>query len=619
MTHTQQQLDDISLFSFKRELSGYSWDTFAQDSAAAFSVALLTVPQAMAYALLAGLPLSAGIFAAVYSSIIAAIFGSSRHLIVGPSNAIAILIQAGTAELLFTYYRGVEGFEKEMLALQILTQLTMLVGIIQVLVAGCKLGRLTQFVSHSVVIAYITGTVLAVFVNQLFTFLGVPSNSGGQSIYERAFYLATHLGQIHWPTAVVGGGCLALLLILRRIDKSIPAPVITLVLAALVVHILGHYPLGFIATETDQQDYWQHIILVANTGRLNDLIPSFAFPYFDMGLLNNLLPFAFAVALLNIIETTSVAKTLAVNSGQRLSVNQEIFGIGLGNLFSSFISAMPISGSVSRSGVNYSLGAKTRVAALMNSIFVALIIFSFNFLIMHIPLAALSALLLVTSFNIVQPRQFFLCLKATSSDAFVLWITLLACIFLSLDVAFYIGVAISITLYLKKAAIPQLVEYDIDDHGELHRLDFSQAHEHKPIRVIKVEGELFFGAADIFQTTLKTIAEDDTSTKVIILQLKNARDIDATACLALHHLHGYLKSSGRYLVACGMNQQIWDVLSDSGLVEQIGKENLFIFDERRPHQHMTKAFHHARYLAAKMDQDKKEPLVEEPLLEVVQN
>ena len=165
MTHTQQQLDDISLFSFKRELSGYSWDTFAQDSAAAFSVALLTVPQAMAYALLAGLPLSAGIFAAVYSSIIAAIFGSSRHLIVGPSNAIAILIQAGTAELLFTYYRGVEGFEKEMLALQILTQLTMLVGIIQVLVAGCKLGRLTQFVSHSVVIAYITGTVLAVFVS----------------------------------------------------------------------------------------------------------------------------------------------------------------------------------------------------------------------------------------------------------------------------------------------------------------------------------------------------------------------------------------------------------------------------------------------------------------------
>lgn len=606
MPHNQAQTDDISLFSFKRELTGYSWETFRQDTVAAFSVALLTVPQAMAYALLAGLPLSSGIFAAIYSAILASLFGSSRHLIVGPSNAIAILVQSGTAEILFTHYRGLEGPERDMMALQILTQLTMLVGIVQILAAGCKLGRLTQFVSHSVVIAYISGTVLAVIVNQLFTFLGISSNSGGQSIYDRGFYLVTHLDQSHWPTAVIGGGAFLLLVVLRRIDKSIPAPVITLVLAALTVHLLGHYSFGSVITEDTQQEYWQKVMLVSNTGSLSDLIPNFAFPYFDMGLLNNLLPFAFAVGLMNIMETTSVAKTLAANSGQRLSVNQEIFGIGIGNLLSSFIAAMPVSGSASRSGVNYALGAQTRVAAVMGAIFVALIIFSFNYLIMHIPLAALSALLLVTAFNIIQPRQFFLCLKATSSDAFVLWITLLSCIFLSLDVAFYIGIVISITLYLKKAALPQLVEYDIDDSGELHRLDFSKTHEHKPIRVIKVEGELFFGAADIFQTTLKTIAEDDTSTRVIILQLKNARDIDATACLALHHLHGYLKSSGRYLLACGMTQQIWDVLSDSGLVEQIGKENLFIFDERHPHQHMVKALHHARYLTSKSDEPKTE-------------
>ncbi|MEI8365693.1 MAG: SulP family inorganic anion transporter [Parachlamydiaceae bacterium] len=610
MSYNQTHTDDISLLSFKKELSGYTWSTFSQDTIAAFSVALLTVPQAMAYALLAGLPLSAGIFAAIYSSIIASIFGSSRHLIVGPSNALAILVQAGTAEILFTYYRGLEGADREIMALQILTQLTMLVGIVQILAAGCKLGRLTQFVSHSVVIAYITGTLLAVVVNQLFTFLGVPGNSGGQSIYDRAFYLATHLGQIHWPTALVGAGCLTLLITLKRLDKAIPAPVITLVLAALAVHILGRYPVSFISADAAQQDHWQNVMLVGNTGRLNDLIPNVAFPYFDMGLMNSLLPFAFAVALLNIMETSSVAKTLAASSGQRLSVNQEIFGIGLGNLLSSLISAMPVSGSASRSGLNYSLGAQTRVAAVMNAAFVGLIIFSFSFLIMHIPLAALSALLLVTAFTILQPRQFFLCQKATTSDAFVLWTTLLSCIFLSLDVAFYVGVIISITLYLKKASIPQLVEYNVDDSGELQTVDFTTTHEHKLIRVIKVEGELFFGAADLFQTTLKTIAEDDISTRVIILQLKNARDIDATVCLALQHLYGYLKSSGRHLVACGMTQQIWDVLSDSGLVEQIGKENLFIFDERRPHQHMAKALHHARYLAAQStekDEQVKQP------------
>lgn len=590
--------DDISLLSFKKELHGYTWETFRQDSIAAFSVALLAVPQAMAYALLAGLPLTAGIFAAIYSSILASMFGSSRHLIIGPSNAIAILVQTGTAEILFTHFRDVEGPERDAAALLILTQLSMMVGIIQILAGAFKLGRLTQFVSHSVVIAYVAGTAIAVFVNQLFTFLGVPNIPSGHSFYEKGVYLVTHLQQIHWPTAVIGLFSLSLLILFKRVNKNFPAPVVSLVLAALAVHVMSNYSFWSVPTEGSQLEQWQNVLVVGDTGSLYNLVPYLAFPYFDMGLLNNLLPFAFAVALLNIMETTSIAKTLAASSGQRLSVNQEIFGIGLGNLLSSFISALPVSGSPSRSSLNYSLGAQTRVSAIMNATFVALIVFCFSYLIMHIPLAALSALLLFTAVNIVHPRQFFLCLKATNSDAFVLWITLLSCIFLSLDVAFYIGVVISITLYLKKASIPQLVEYEIDDSGELQNLDFSNANEHKAIRVIKVEGELFFGAADLFQTTLKTIAEDDTSTRVIILQLKNARDIDATVCLALHQLQRYLKSSGRYLVACGMTQQIWDVLSDSGLVEQIGKENLFIFDERHPHQHMLKALRRAKYLAA---------------------
>ncbi len=597
MYNAQIHSDDISLLPFKDDLSNYSWGVFRQDAIAALSVALLTVPQAMAYALLAGLPLSAGLFAAIYASMLAAFFGSSRHLIVGPSNAIAILVQTGTSDILYTYYRGLEGVDLELAALQILTQLALVVGIVQILAAGFKLGRLTQFVSHSVVIGYIAGTAIAMVVNQFFTFLGIENTPGDQSIYEKGAYLVTHLEQIHWPTAVVGLGSLVLLVGLRRIDKRIPAPVITIILAAVMINLVNSYSFSQVATEATNDSQWQNVLLVGDRGSLDDLIPRFAFPYFDMGLMNYLLPLAFAVALLSIMETTSVAKTIAANSGQRLSVNQEIFGLGLGNMLSSFICAMPISGSPSRSGLSYALGAQTRVASILNATLVASVLFCFNAMIMHIPLAALSALLLVTAVNIVNPRQFFLCVKATNSDAFVLWTTLLSCVFLSLDVAFYIGVIFSITLYLKKSAIPQLVEYGIDDEGELYNLDFSKVHEHRTIRLIKVEGELFFGAADIFQTTLKTIAEDDTSTRVIILQLKNARDIDATACLALQQLYVYLVGSGRHLVACGMTQQIWDVLSDSGIVEQIGKENMFVFDDRHPHQHMLKALHRARSLA----------------------
>ncbi len=338
------------------------------------------------------------------------------------------------------------------------------------------------------------------------------------------------------------------------------------------------------------------VLLVGDVGKQFAFLPLLNYPHFDTGIMNELLPFAFALALLSVMESTTVAKSIAANSGQRLSVNQEIFGIGIGNFVSAWIGAMPFSGSSIRSSLNYNNGAQTRIAAILNGVFSGILAFAFSFIIVMIPLSSLAAMLLITAANIVNPRQFFLCLKATGSDAFVLWITLLSCIFFSLDIALYIGVVISVILYLKKAALPQLREYDIDDAGELVNLCYGRHQEHKPIRVIKVEGELFFGAADLFQTTLKAIAEDDNSTKVIVLQLKNARDIDATVCLALHQLHDYLKGTGRHLVACGLTSQIWEVLSDSDLVQLIGKENLFLFDEAHPHLHMQKAIHRARQL-----------------------
>lgn len=609
--------EDISFSPLRKDITNYSWESFRQDAIAGLSVALLTVPQAMAYALLAGLPISCGFFAAIYSALAAAVFGSSRHLIVGPSNAIAILVQTGTAEILFTYYRDLTGLERDLVAVQILTQLTLLVGLMQVLAAVCKLGRLIQFVSHSVVIGYIAGTAIAMVINQLFTFLGLTRMQGVHSFYEKGAYLATHLQQAHWPTALIGLTSLLLLIALKRMNKRIPAGVITFIFAASVVYFfdLSSYGSDSHLVDPYSDEEVRKVQLVGDTGEVFDVFPAVAFPFFDTGIMNNLLPVAFAIALLSILEATSVAKSIAASTGQRLSTNQEILGLGGANLVSSLIGAMPISGSPSRSGVNFMNGAQTRFASILNSLFALMILFVLGFLVTRIPLAALSALLLVTAASIVNTKQLFLCLKATSSDALVLWITFLSCIFFSLDIAFYIGVVISITLYLKKAAIPQLVEYEIDDDGELKNLDFSKPQDHKAIRVIKVEGELFFGAADLFQTTLKTIAEDDTSTRVIILQLKNARDIDATGCLALQQLYDYLKGSDRYLIACGMTPQVWDVLSDSGLVELLGKENLFIFDEWHPHLHMQKALRRAKILAMRSPAPAQSPKPEpRPLL-----
>lgn len=595
MSHSYTPSDEISLISFKKDFERYSWSSLQSDLIAGLSVAMLTFPQALAYALVAGLPVSTGLYAAIFSAIIVAFFGSSRHLIVGPSNAIAILIQGGISGVLFTYYRDVTGPEKEELALQILTQLMLLVGAIQILAAFLKLGRLTRFVSHTVIIGYISGVALALVINQLFPLLGMAVPTNVSSLYERSVYILTHLSAMNWPTALIGVSCFLFLLGLKRIDRKMPAGAMMLAIVAILAYFLGY---SFYYFEGNQYEFldWtkiksiaQNITVVGDT-RGNGFIPQWDWPYFNPGIINNLLPVAFAIALLSVMEASSTAKSIASSSGQHLSTNQEIFGLGMGNFFSAFIAALPVSGSPSRSALNYENGAKTRLAAIFNSLFVCLILFAFGFLIRHIPVTAFAALLIVSAGNIVNFKQLFLCLKATRSDAFVLILTLLACLFLSLDIAFYIGVAMSITLYLKKAAIPQLVEFTVDESGRMHSIDHTQQLEPRKIRFIKVEGELFFGAADLFQSTLKSITEDDTTTRVIILQLKNARDIDATACLALQQLYEYLKNSGRHLIGCGITHQVWDVLSDSGMVELIGKANLFIFDERHPHLSVQKAF-----------------------------
>ncbi|ADI38970.1 putative high affinity sulfate transporter,sulfate permease family [Waddlia chondrophila 2032/99] len=579
--------DDISFFPYKNEFKGYSFKKLHKDLMAGISVSLLTLPQAMAYALVAGLPLSTGLFAAIFSCMIAAFFGSSKHLVVGPSNAIAILIQYGTAEILYAHFRELTGAERDMIAFQVMTQLAGLVAVIHLLAASFKLGRLTQFISYSVVLGYVMGAAAAIVINQLFVFFGIPPMEGVNSLFAKAFYFIFYLHQTHWQTLTVGLGSLLLLVSLKRMGRGIPYALITYIATTAILSLCSYLMIGGV----DQ------VATIGDTGDIGELTPKLMLPYFDFKIMNKLLPIAFAVALLSILETSAVAKTIASNSGQRISINQEILGLGMGNLTSAVCGAMPISGSTSRTTLNFESGAQTRLAAMFGAGMVGFILYVFGDYVVKIPLAALSALLLMTAGNLIKKRQLLLCLKATSSDAFVFLTTFLSCLVFSIDVAFFIGVSLSITLYLKKAAVPQVQQYLVDDNGRIKSLEFCSKDEMTAIRFIKVKGELFFGAADLFQAALKSIAEDESSTKVIILQLKNARDIDATSCMALQQLHDYLLSSGRYLILSGLTLHVWEVMSGSGLVKLIGKENLFVINDANPNAYFNKAVQRAKTLA----------------------
>lgn len=586
--------DDITLAVLWRGFKTYRWRLLQSDASAAISVALLSVPLSMAYALAAGLPPSVGLFATIFASIFAAAFGSSRHLVVGPTNTTAILIQAGISEVLFSYYRDASPADRVFLANQILIELTLLVGIIQLTAALCKLGRLTQFVSRSVVSGYVMGTALALIIMQLYYFLGIYPVTQPESLFEKSRFLLVHLKHFHWPTALIGLASLIAILGLERLNKKFPAAVLVLAVSSLLVSLFSLSSDVFDSmTIGEAGSQVAELVLVRDFGEIGDLVPKFEMPFFDMRVMNSLLPIAFAIALLGVLEATSISRSIAATTGQVLSINQEILALGSANFLSSMLGCMPSSGSFARSILNYNCGAKTRFASVLSGLFIGGIVFLIKPVVLQIPLAALAALLLISAVRMMNLNEVKLCVKATGSDALVFGATTFACIFLNVDRAFYIGVILSIIFYLRKAAIPRMEEWYIDVEGHLKLLPPGEFPLQKAIRIIHIEGELFFGAADLLQTRVKSVAQDP-SVKAIVLHLANAHHIDATSCVALQQLHKYLQGSGRYLIASGLTKQAWQVLSHSGLVNELGPDNLFLVNEHSPNDSTKHAFNWAK-------------------------
>ena len=574
---------NFSLKEVREELKETSFFSVKCDLFAGLQVALLSLPQALSYALIAGLPLSAGIFASVFSSAVAIFFSSSRYLIGGPVNTISIMLQTFLADMMFSQYQNATLDERQWGALMITAQISFLVALFQLLAAVLKLGKLTQFVSQPVVRGYMAGSMFAVMFAQLFIFFGLPKGYGGATLFLKAKAFFTHTHHIHWPTTLIGLFSLSLFLLLRRIDKRLPSGLITLFFSTSLLFLFNEF-----------SPFMKNVAIMADGIDFVSIIPSFTFPDIDFSNVNQLVPISFAIALLSLVETTTTAKMMSTQTGQPASANREILSIGMGNLVSAFVGAMPIALSPLRSTLNQVSGAKTRLSGFFSTFFIALFVTLFAFVLNYVPLTTLSAMILVTAIYLINVKETLVCLKATPQDRFVLIATFLSCIFFSLDVAFYIGVVLSITSYLRKAAEPKLQEYRVRDTGELLSMKHLPENEPKVIRVIKVEGELFFGATTVFESSLKSFAKDNL-TKVIILQLKNARDIDASTCITLLDLADSLKTAGCHFLIAGIALAEWEVLSISGVVERLGKENLF--DDLSPNHYMKKAFQRAKILA----------------------
>lgn len=550
-------------FPLRKALRGSTPRGLLADARAGATVAMLDIPQGMAYALIAGLPLQYGITCSAVAALVGPLLSSSRQTVFGPTNA--------TAFMVFSYFAAYPQLDR----IGMMPLLVFMTAALLIAAAFLRVADLTQFISRTVVVAYVTGAAILIAMNQLPVLLGVPPGAAAASgkttvsLPGHIYRTLSHLGDAQWLSISFGLGTLLSFLAFRRWLPRFPAFAGTLVLVSLLSLVTDAFGLH-VATFKDATFHW------------NELLPPFP-DFLSTGALHDasrLFGLALALAFLATLENSAMSRTLASRANVRVDQNQDMLALGAANLACAYLSGMAASCSLTRSALNFAAGARTGIASMCNGLCCLIGALTLGGAVAHIPRAALAMLVVCVAFSLFNKRQIHICVNATRSDAMVFIATLSATLLLPLHVAIFVGIGVSVMLYLHKASRPSLVEYGFNEAGALAEAP-EGGRQHPAISIVHVEGELFFASAELFRTHVLRSCTDP-SLRIVILRLKNARHLDATCALAIEELARVLREDGRDLIISGVVKDLYRVLKDSGLVDVIGKDNLFIASPANP-------------------------------------
>lgn len=543
---------------FVGELRHYSAAKFRADLIAGATLTLVSIPQAVGFALILNLPPQYVIVSVIIGGFVGALFFSSHHHVFGPTSSISLI----TASTLGAYV----ALDIDIPPLQLAILLAFLIGALQLAAGVLNFGEITKFISRSVVVAYSTGIGLLLIASQLHNLLGFDV-ALGQSFGHNLWQAGVYLFEREVSPWALGAGLLTLgvFALVRRFRPNWPEALIGLAVMGVAARIITEFhpevPLR----------------LVRDEGALSAVLPAWAGFHWNSATFEafqGLFKTAVAIAILGMLEAAAITKSLAAKSGQKIEPNQELVGMGAANIACGLFGGVPGSSSFARSAVSFQSGAASQLSSMLSSAVVlgALLFITpvFNF----IPVAALAAHLIRVGVSMINWHQIRICSRSTRSDAAVFAITLVAALFLKLDTAIYVGIGVALAFFLQKTSTPLLVEYTFNASGNLTELTRPEERAHPFISIIHVEGDLYFGAADLFQEQVRRQAEDQ-NIKVFILRMKNARHLDASTVMAIESLHDYLRQSGRHLLISGISDEVGRVLRNSGLAQALGGGNIF--------------------------------------------
>ncbi|WP_417617920.1 SulP family inorganic anion transporter [Oceanisphaera sp.] len=517
------------------------------DAQAGLTNAIIVLPQGVAYALIAGLPAEYGLYAAIIPAIIAALFGSSWHLISGPTAAMSIVVFTSVSPL------ATPG-SAEFIALAL--TLTLMKGVFQLVLASARLGVLVNFVSHSVVIGFTAGAAVVIVVSQLQNLLGLSLHTEG-TFTDNGWQVLSHLSSADPYSLAVGLTTVVVCVLIKKLLPRWPNMLIALMLAS---------GLAFILDPTQE-----HIAMV---GAIPASLPPLSMPDLSFSSISALSSGALAISLLGLVEASSIARAIASRSHQRLDDNQEFIGQGLSNVVGAFFSCYASSGSFTRTGVNFTSGARTPMAAVFASCFLLIILQLFSGITAWLPVPAMAGLLLVVAWNLIDFHHIKLIVRAAKSETTVLVVTFAATLLVALEFAIYAGVILSLVFYLKRTSTPRIVTI-LPDPDAKHPLFVSSENKRLPycpqLRIVRIEGSLFFGAVNHVQEYLQNIREPRL---LIVGNGMNFVDIVGAHMLLQESIRR--RDAGGDLYFCNLKEGVLRILKRNNLIERLGEDHIFM-------------------------------------------
>lgn len=548
------------LFNYKREnLSG--------DLIAGVIVAVMLVPQSMAYALLAGLPPEVGLYSSIVPLILYGLLGTSSVLAVGPVAMISLLVATGIGQLSPANTAEYIGMAL-VLALQ--------VAIIQMVMGILRIGFLVNFLSHPVLSGFTSAAAIVIGFSQLKSVLGI-SMPRTEHFYENIFYAVGRIDQINIATLVIAllsigtlfffkfkvGGYLKQLDIPEAIRMPLAksGPLFIVIMGTLTVMI-------FNLDET---------AAVSIVGMVPAGLPALTIPSFDMNLWVDLFPVALTISLVGFMESISVAKSLASKKRQKVHADQELIALGAANLGAAFTGGYPVTGGLSRTGVNYSAGANTGMASLITAGLIALTVLLLTPLFYHLPSAALAAIIIVAVTGLFDYKTFRHAWRYDRADGISMLVTFFGVLFIGIEPGILIGAATSLGLYLYRTSRPHTaIVGRVGDSEHFRNVLRHEVKTYSGLLLVRVDESLYFPNMTYLEEELLGAVADDPSINHLVLICSAVNFIDTSALESLENLKHELDDAGVNLYMAEVKGPVMDRLKKIGFADEIGEENIFL-------------------------------------------